>query len=169
MHYNTSSEPVNKQHNINIDPEWLHTFPNTSNDPDDEEELHLTQNENLTNNSDDDDNNNEEEPNAPSINTLVTDNTIDPNKDILCIAPGEGQKPIFTDEDTEYLWFPTIFCGQKCKINKYHKLTKREIFKYKMRSVDKRVSTNIPNIFWKTKFKQINQIHQKVSFALCRT
>ena len=38
-----------------------------------------------------------------------------------------------------------------------------------MRSVDKRVSTNIPNIFWKTKFKQINQIHQQVSFALCRT
>ena len=34
-----------------------------------------------------------------------------------------------------------------------------------MRSVDKRVSTNIPNIFWKTKFKQINQIHQQVSFA----
>ena len=38
-----------------------------------------------------------------------------------------------------------------------------------MRSVDKRVSTNIPNIFWKTKFKQINQIHQQVSFALHRT
>ena len=38
-----------------------------------------------------------------------------------------------------------------------------------MRSVDKRVSTNIPNIFWKTKFKKINQIHQQVSFALCRT
>ena len=35
-----------------------------------------------------------------------------------------------------------------------------------MRSVDKRVSTNIPNIFWKTKHKQINQIHQQVSFAL---
>ena len=129
----------------------------------------MTQNENLTNSSDDNDNNNEEVPNAPSINTLVTDNTIDPNKDILCIAPGEGQKMIFTDEDTEYLCSPTIFCGQKHKINKYHKLTKREIFKYEMRSVDKRVSTNIPHIFWKTKFKQINQIHQQVSLALRRT
>ena len=38
-----------------------------------------------------------------------------------------------------------------------------------MRSVNKRVSTNIPNIFWKTKFKQINQIHQQVYFALHRT
>ena len=37
-----------------------------------------------------------------------------------------------------------------------------------MRSIDKRVSTNIPNIFWKTKYKQINQIHQQVSFALRR-
>ena len=24
------------------------------------------------------------------------------------IAPAEGQKPIFTDDDTEYLCFPTI-------------------------------------------------------------
>ena len=94
---------------------------------------------------------------------------IDPKKDILCIAPAEGEKPIFTDEDTEYLCFPTIFCGQKHENNKYQKLTKREIFKYEMRSVDKRVSTNIPNIFWKTKFKQINQIHQQVPFTLHRT
>ena len=37
-----------------------------------------------------------------------------------------------------------------------------------MRSVDKCVSTNIPNIFWKTKYKQINQIRQQVPFALRR-
>ena len=158
-----------KQHNINIDPEWLQTFSNTTDEHEDEEDLHITNNNNVNNSSDDEVNNSEEEKNAPSINTLVTDNTIDPNKDILCIAPAEGQKPIFTDEDTEYLCFPTIFCGQKCQNNKYQKLTKREIFKYEMRSVDKQVSTNIPNIFWKTKFKQINQIHQQVSFALCRT
>ena len=54
-----------------------------------------------------------------------------------------------------------FFCGKRCNNNKYHKLTKREIFKYEMRSVDRRVSTNIPNIFWKTKHKQINQIHQQ--------
>ena len=78
------------------------------------------------------------------------------------------KKPIFTDEDTEYLCFPTIFCGQRRNENKYHKLTKQEIFKYEMKSIDKRVSTNIPNIFWKTKHKQINQIHQQVSFALRR-
>ena len=52
---------------------------------------------------------------------------------------------------------PNSFCGKRLNNNKYHKLTKREIFKYEMRSVDRRVSTNIPNIFWKTKHKQINQ------------
>ena len=62
---------------------------------------------------------------------------MDPNKTILCIAPGEDQKPIFTDEDTEYLCFPTIFCGQRRNNNKYYKLSKREIFKYEMRSIDK--------------------------------
>ena len=171
LQYLLKTSELYKQHNINIDPQWLQTFSNTSNNSDNEQELHLTNHKNLTNSSDDEDNNDEEEPNAPSINTLVTDNAIDPNKDILCIAPAEGQKPIFTDEDTEYLFFPfrTIFCGQKRQINKYQKVTKREIFKYEMRSVDKRVSTNIPNIFWKTKFKQINQIHQQVSFTLRRT
>ena len=128
---------------------------------------HLKTNPN-DNSDDDDDNENEQSPNAPSVNTLLTENTIDPNKNILCIAPAEGQKPIFTDEDTEYLCFPTIFCGKTRNKNKYYNLSKREIFKYEMRSVDKRVSTNIPNIFWKTKYKQINQIHQQVSFALRR-
>ena len=169
LQYLLRTSELYKQHNINIDPEWLQTFSNTTDEHEDEEDLHITNNNNVNNSSDDEVNNSEEEPNAPSINTLVTDNTIDPNKDILCIAPAEGQKPIFTDEDTEYLCFPTIFCGQKCQNNKYQKLTKREIFKYEMRSVNKRVSTNIPNIFWKTKFKQINQIHQQVSFTLRRT
>ena len=156
LQYLLRTSELYKQHNINIDPEWLQTFSNTTDEHEDEEDLHITNNNIVNNSSDDEVNHSEEEPNAPSINTLVTDNTIDPNKDILCIAPAEGQKPIFTDEDTEYLCFPTIFCGQKHQYNKYQKLTKREIFKYEMRSVDKRVSTYIPNIFWKTKFKQIN-------------
>ena len=116
-----------KQQNINIDPEWLHTFSNTTNEHDDEEDLHITNNNNVTDIADDEENNNEED--APSINTLVTDNTIDPNKDILCIAPAEGQKSIFTDKDTEYLCFPTIFYSQKHQNNKYQKLTKSKIFK----------------------------------------
>ena len=132
LQYLLRTSELYKKHNIDIDPNWLDTFSHTTTDPITEEELHVTTHDNLTNSSDDEDNNNEDQPNAPSINTLVTDNTIDPNKDILCIAPAEGQKPIFTDEDTEYLCFPTIFCGEKHQNNKYQKLTKREIFKYEM-------------------------------------
>ena len=118
--------------------------------------------------SSDEDISDEDLPSASSVNTLLTDKNIDPNENVLCIAPAEGKKPIFTDADTEYLCFPTIFCGESCKVNKYHKVSKCEIFKYEMRFADKRVSRNIPNIFWKTKYKQIHQIHQKVSFALHR-
>ena len=169
LQYLLNNSNLYKEHNINIDPEWLNDFgtSDTSTTP---EAANKRTKENKEDNdtSSDEDNENEESPNAPSVNTLLTENTIDPNKTILCIAPGEDQKPIFTDEDTEYLCFPTIFCGQRRNNNKYYKLSKREIFKYEMRSIDKRVSTNIPNIFWKTKYKQINQIHQQVSFALRR-
>ena len=169
LQYLLNNSNLYKEHNINIDPEWLNDFgtSDTSTTP---EAANKRTKENKEDNdtSSDEDNENEESPNAPSVNTLLTENTIDPNKTILCIAPGEDQKPIFTDEDTEYLCFPTIFCGQRHNNNKYYKLSKREIFKYEMRSIDKRVSTNIPNIFWKTKYKQINQIHQQVSFALRR-
>jgi len=169
LEYLLQNSELYKKHNINIDPNWLQEFSKEQHNTT-EKEITTTANYNTVNTSDDDDvdNNKEDEPNAPSINTLVTENSFDSDKNILCIAPAEGQKPIFTDEDTEYLCFPTIFCGQKRNSNNYHKLTKREIFKYEMRSIDKRVSTNIPNIFWKTKFKQINQIHQQVSFALRR-
>ena len=37
-----------------------------------------------------------------------------------------------------------------------------------MWSVDTRVASNIPNIFWKYKHKQIKQITDKVSLAVCR-
>ena len=172
LHYLLHNSELYKKHNIDINPQWLEDFCNTNNKSNNNVPNESTSHRKKTNpndNSDDDnDNENEQSPNAPSVNTLLTENTIDPNKNILCIAPAEGQKPIFTDEDTEYLCFPTIFYGKTRNKNKYYNLSKREIFKYEMRSVDKRVSTNIPNIFWKTKYKQINQIHQQVSFALRR-
>ena len=173
LKYLLQNSELYQQHNININTQWLSNFTNETNDtstnnhtpPHDDQSNDKNQN---TSDFSDDDTNNEDLPNAPSVNTLLTEKNIDPNKNILCIAPGEGQKPIFTDADTEYLCFPTIFCGERRKLNIYHKLSKREIFKYEMRCADKRVSTNIPNIFWKTKYKQIHQIHQQVSFALRR-
>ena len=166
LHYSLNNSELYKKHNININEEWLQTIININNTTQNVENIKMHKiNEKNTKESDEDDEN-EELPKAPSVNTLLTETNIDPHNKILCIAPAEGQKPIFTDEDTEYLCFPTIFFGQKCNENKHHRLNKREIFKYEMRSTDKRVATNIPNIFWKTKYKKIIQINQQVSFAL---
>ena len=170
LKYLMNTSDLYKEHNINIDSQWLQSFNNINTTESNKQELRnkIKSDSNIQNSSSDEDSDSEEMPNAPSINTLLTERNTDPNSDILCIAPAEGQKPIFTDDDTEYLCFPTIFCGKRRNINKYHNLTKRDIFKYELRCHDTRVSTNIPNIFWKTKYKQIQQIHHQVNFALRR-
>ena len=168
LHYLLNNSELYKEQNININEEWLEEITCTNNTNTNQELNKLNKEIEEINNDSDEDDENEELPNAPSINTLLTDTNVDLHNQILCIAPGEGQKPIFTDENTEYLCFPTIFCGQKRNTNQHHRLNKREIFKYEMKSTDRRVATNIPNIFWKTKYKQINQINQQVSFALRR-
>ena len=128
LHYLLHTRELYKKHNIDINPEWLENYSKTNNtsqkNAPNQSQSHETKN-NTDDNSDEDDEN-EELPNAPSVNTLLTENTIDPNKNILCIAPAEGQKPIFTDEDTEYLCFPTIFCGKTRNQNKYYNLSKEK-------------------------------------------
>ena len=84
-------------------------------------------------------------------------------------APGEGQTPLalVRDADAEYLSFPTIFCGHRrsaTKIPVYYS----DICKYELRSVDRRVSQNIPNVFFKLKKLQTKQIGDKVSLAVRR-
>ena len=113
LHYLLNNSELYKKHNININEEWLQTITNINNTTQNVENIKIDKiNEKNTNGSDEDDEN-EELPNAPSVNTLLTETNVDPHNKILCIAPAEGQKPIFTYEDTEYLCFPTIFCGQK--------------------------------------------------------
>ena len=127
LHYLLNNSELYKKHNININEEWLQTITNINNTTQNVENIKIDKiNEKNTNESDEDDEN-EELPNAPSVNTLLTETNVDPHNEILCIAPAEGQKPIFTDEDTEYLCFPTIFCGQKCNENQHHRLNKRNI------------------------------------------
>ena len=85
----------------------------------------------------------------------------------LTFAPGEGQIPVsvFKDENAEYLAFPTIFCGQKRPDN-FHKVHYSDICKYELRCVDRRVASNVPNLFFKVKRLQIKQVCDKVTLAL---
>ena len=96
----------------------------------------------------------------------------DDRKVSLTFAPGEGLIPlsIFNDPDVEYLAFPTIFCGERRRPNKY-KISYSDICKYELRSVDRRVAKNIPNIFFKFKKVQLKSVMAKKSLSIrrCKT
>ena len=90
----------------------------------------------------------------------------------LTFAPGEGQHPIsvFHDPDAEYLSFPTVFCGQRRASDKERTSSVHytEICKYELRSVDRRVATNVPNMFFKLKKVQMKHVLDRVSLAMRR-
>lgn len=94
---------------------------------------------------------------------------------ILSLAPGEKNTPLglFQDINSEYLAFPTIYCGKARPDNSDRQtpLHYSTICKWELRNVDRRVATNIPNIFFKLKRLQIKQIKDKVMLAVrkCKT
>ena len=102
---------------------------------------------------------------------MLDENHIDPSNTTLSFAPGEGKRPVFHEPLAEYLCFPTIFCGQEHPRNaeRIHPLYQPDIFKYELCFVDTHVASNIPNIFWKAKHKQVKQICDKVSLAVHRS
>ena len=94
---------------------------------------------------------------------------------IITFASGEGNKPlgIFMDKDSEFLSFPTAYCGKTRPDNKdrttpVHYST---ICKWELRSQDRRVAQSVPNIFYKLKKLQIKQIQNSVCISLrkCKT
>ena len=117
----------------------------------------------------------EERP-APVMDTLLAEPDTAQDSDLVFnFAPGEGNKPLglFTDKDSEYLSFPTIFCGERRVDNKdrlvpVHYST---VCKWEMRSRDRRVAQSVPNIFYKLKKLQIKRIQDTASIALrkCKT
>ena len=61
--------------------------------------------------------------------------------------------------------FPEIFCGERCK-RRDVTVHYSEICKYELRSVDRRVATNVPNMFFKLKKVQKKFIKDKVTLAV---
>ena len=107
--------------------------------------------------------------------TLLQEPDITQDSDrILSFAPGEGNRPlgIFMDKDSEFLSFPTIYCGKRQADNSerlvpvhYSTMCKREL-----RSKDRRVAMSVPNIFYKLKKLQIRQIQGSASLLRkCKT
>ena len=89
---------------------------------------------------------------------------------IISFAPGERNKPlgIFIEKDSEYLSFPTIFCGKRRAGNKERKIpvSYSTVVKWELRSQDRRAAMCVPNIFYKLKKMQIKQIQDSASISL---
>ena len=110
------------------------------------------------------------------MDTLLQEPDITQHGDrILSFAPGEGNRPlgIFMDKDSEFLSFPTIYCGKRQADNSdrlvpVHYST---MCKWELRSKDRRVAMSVPNIFYKLKKLQIRQIQGSASLSLrkCKT
>ena len=103
--------------------------------------------------------------------TLLQESSITENGDrIISLAPGEGNKPlgIFLDKDSEYLSFPTIFCGKQRSENNERKVpvSYSTVVKWELRSQDRRAAMSVPNIFYKLKKLQIKQILDSSSISL---
>ena len=99
-----------------------------------------------------------------------------PDKNVyVSVAPGEGKIPIsiFKDPNAEFLSFPTLFCGQKRVENseRHVPVYYSDICKWELRSLDRRVALHIPNIFYKMKKLQTEQVCSKVHLAVrrCKT
>ena len=94
---------------------------------------------------------------------------------IISFAPGEGNRPlgIFMDTESEYLSFPTIFCGKQRASSKERAVpvSYSTICKWELRSKDRRVAESVPNIFYKLKKLQIKKIQDtaRISIRKCKT
>ncbi|KAL9977890.1 hypothetical protein ACROYT_G015348 [Oculina patagonica] len=111
----------------------------------------------------------------------VTDTLLqesDPSTDvdkIINVAPGEGSRPLglFIDKDSEFLAFPSIFCGKRRCENKDRVIPVHysTICKWELRNRDRRVAQSVSNIFYKLKKLQIKRIQDTASLSLrkCKT
>ena len=160
----TKTSEFYKEANISIDENWSGV------------DL-ATENQNVCNidesTNDESDTFSEVEDEIPLM-TFLDDQAYDKNT-VISVAPGEGQRPlsIFKDPYSEYLSFPTLFCGQKRIDNSDRKVPVyySDICKWELRSVDRRVALHIPNLFYKMKKLQTEQVCSKVHLAVrrCKT
>ena len=77
------------------------------------------------------------------------------------------------DRDSEYLSFPTIFCGKRRPNNNERKVpvSYSTVAKWELRCQDRRAAKSVPNIFYKLKKLQIKQIQVSACISLrkCQT
>lgn len=72
------------------------------------------------------------------------------------------------DKDSEYLSFPSIFCGKRRPENNERQVpvSYSTVAKWELRSRDRRAAMSVPNIFYKLKKLQIKQIQDSACISL---
>ena len=184
--------PVFKDAQIHVDDSWLDSFVNSSTETVEQQFVEFLNPDTLPAiqeiNADDNATLDNDENEAASdsdhfseiddteqvpgnVDTMLDDAEYDPAQ-ILEFAPGEGKRPLglFVDPDSEYMAFPTIFCGDRRPTNleRERPVHYSDTCKFELRHVDRRVAKSVPNMFFKLKKLQMEQIVNKVTIAVRR-
>ena len=159
VNYLMTHSQMYKDLDIQLDTSWIRNIqnPNDTCQCNEENVENVSQPTDVPSNNEEENNENidniEEDEEMSNINrdTMLSAPETVPKE--LTFAPGEGQHPIsvFHDPDAEYLSFPTIFCGERHASDeeRHTSVHYTEICKYELRSVDRRVASNVPNMFFK--------------------
>ena len=159
----TSSEDMQTDQNVVKD---IHDCPNSSSTSDID---------NASNEKDDGDVSDgwcevDERPSGVTDTLLQEPDVVENADKIISFAPGEGNKPLglFMDKNSEYLSFPTIFCGKGRPDNNERTvpLSYSTVAKWELRCQDRRAAMCVPNIFYKLKKLQIKQIQDSACISL---
>ena len=178
VNYLMTHSQMYKDLDIQLDTSWIRNIqnPNDTCQCNEENVENVSQPTDVPSNNEEENNENidniEEDEEMSNINrdTMLSAPETVPKE--LTFAPGEGQHPIsvFHDPDAEYLSFPTIFCGERRASDeeRHTSVHYTEICKYELRSVDRRVASNVPNMFFKLKKVQMKHVLDRVSLAMRR-
>ena len=151
--------------NISVDEDWISSNTNITDESSSNLQGSDDESDTFSENGDTD---------VTPLMTLLDERNFDKNE-VLSVAPGEGQRPlsVFKDTHSEYLAFPTILCGQKRQENseRHTPVYYSDICKWELCCVDRRVALHVPNIFYKMKKLQTEQVCSKVHLAVrrCKT
>ena len=178
LHWLMKNSALYKNANVDIDEQWITKVTDWSNNTlkdfmsSDDDESTACQPQPLVQELYDSDAEETQQENVGNIDTLLDDANNENKNSTFTFAPGEGQTPlsIYQDKDSEYLSFPTIYCGQKRPENEDRLVPVyySDIAKWELRSIDRRAANCVPNIFFKLKKIQMKQLNDKVSLAVRR-
>ena len=105
-----------------------------------------------------------------ACNQLETEDYFNVSNKILTLAPGEGKILVYGNPLSDYLAYPTTFCGQTRPSNKecIRNDHPNDIYKAEVKHGDKQVWSDVTKIFWRAKANQVQLVLNHSIFAVRR-